>query len=349
MFILRIYLMGLVALVPHIDGDNSLALVLPASRSHLPAVVFPCPSGPALCDLDAPSIAYDLGITTNLDSDGLLAFEDERFGAMELDGAVLSLSTPAKPDARHELVFASGRVSRASDVTGSVPETSHEARAFDWVPRVAAVFPDHGSLRGSLSDLHKQGVIASYLELRNVRGVASVYALTEMGQMIPAFRFRVFHSFGGYRSVIRQAVAEVVIVDLEMEGAAAELKVQRKDGCHSVALTPVDGRAEILIGNLAPFGFYSGNSLPHFKMYFPLTGAEPGSMEEPMATGKEVSESEVFSEVPMRSQPVPDIAATVSYQPKLQSSTGREGRRSVPFDGYARELCTLAVVNPQKP
>ena len=337
MFTLRIYLMGLVALVPNADGDNSLAIVLPTTPSrgedfHQPMLIYPSvgePGAPLPPQYDAKDIASAHGRSTVLAEDGYLSVGDKRFGGIVFDQEIVTLSTPSSATAFRQLVFAGGR-EPSDEPTGALPGTARERLAFDWIPNLGSVSPAFGRLRETLSDMSKSSRVAALLELPGVRGSVGVYSMAKCGGMIPVVDFQI-EAMGGNRSVLLQAVAEVAVIELEMEGSSAQVDIQRiataggAASRRSVELKPSGGMLEVLLGNLTQVGGAEQEChLHHFGMYLDLVG-DGLSMPVPRATGKKVSASEIDS------YPVPDVIQAVSWTK----------------DGESRQMCTLAVINPK--
>lgn len=380
-FRLHIYVVGLVALVPHFGGDNSLAAYLPTvtgtCEEHVPVVLFPC-SDAKECAFDAASIAADLKIGLY---SGLLG-SGAHYGGMRLDRERVTVSVASKGDALHDLVLAGGRVARASDVTGALPQTRSEAKALDWLPNLGAISADHRHLRKDLREPKDGTEVAGIFDLQDVQGTVRVLRMAEMNGQVPVIKFEVT-SLGQSLTVLRQAVPEVVEIDIEMQGEAATLTAKKysykkeectgKD-CRSVTLPSTSGGSvDILVANLqVPSLCYFPDLMGHFNHYFMLAGGPFTMASDTAVAGKFTSSKQLelpgwpeiakvagygYAQEPQKKTVFPLFPPSVGglqgedalHAAAFSLEEPREELRRIALASLeSRQLCTLAVVEPPK-
>lgn len=325
--------MGLVALVPHFADDNSLAVVLATDPQHFPVIIYPCSDN--ACAQDAHLVACKLGVTENF-KDGFLLGGGTKFGGIMLNGEELKLEKPHPPDSEHWLELTGGKVARTSDITGALPETRSEAQAFDWIPRLANVSSTHCKVTRGLLEPKNTSVVMGLLKLERISGSVAVHSVSRENGRVPVINFEV-GAFGGPTSVLRQAVADVVALDILMDSDSVKLSTIRfnsqASGHESVTLKPgkpKNGRVEILLGNLtkAELTPPKPKYLDHFIMYYKLSdlGFTPKAI---------IDREKWFSSKEINPKSLPDVIRAVMLEQSHH-----------PLSGYSRALCTTAVLEP---
>ena len=308
MFTLRIFVMGLVALVKGPD-DGSLTIVLQqvydhASR-HYPVLIYPrgpeCQPGSAdgACQAyDAATIAVRLMAKGNalLDKDDnqtWLRHEDKQFGGVLLDGRRLRLRNAAHGALEFVL---DARRHHPGDERGALPTSAEELEDFSWVPDMAQIWPQDTYAAPSMVDQPSRVQVAGIFQLTGVRGKVKTYkvadtstcTLVDRKPTIYSIDFRTPQqaaaSTGG---VLRQALAEILLIEVQVAGPEAVMKILPLKDSPARQLAPISlrpdpqsGTADVLVGNLVPLPELAGCDYSpdphHFDVYYQLA-AERGS------------------------------------------------------------------------
>lgn len=183
MFTLRIYLMGLVALVRR-DGGRKLDIVLPIAGGtghdqHVPILLYPYADEETTPSGDIPSIAGALGVAGNVHEGRLACLGPQgqvlqEFGGMLLNGE--SISVKGAISGSVQLADPVGRPS-GTDVE---PNNPSEREGLAWVPRLAEVAGTDLVLKeGVLANPGKNHVSAT-MSLNELQGRLFSYHLAMM-------------------------------------------------------------------------------------------------------------------------------------------------------------------------
>ena len=287
MFLLRLFITGLVALVPSADGKN-LTLVVQELRAddpkHIPMLLFPCKA--AGCAYDVAYIAKGLNLKENINNDGLLFWETETFGGVRMKGMEVFISN--LPPGALSLVGAR-RSNRLLDWLGAVPQTRTEGMDISWVPSMKNIVPRAGTMGPQFIWDPSEKEVAGILKLHDIQGEVKSYSFSKTLESVPggldtfvrSLSFKTKHSWIGSP---RQVVTDTAVIEIPIYSSYIELSVQPFGGSRSdiVKVEPTKGIVNVLIANLTPIpsvedekrmvrsSASSAHSASHFPLYLRL-------------------------------------------------------------------------------
>jgi hypothetical protein len=311
MLTLRIFLIGLIALIPN-EKSGSLGVALLDARNehtpHLPVVIYNCKNIPdegarSECGLKDPgeckeddneckersSLISFLGKDGNFDA--LLLHHDRIF----LRGAQPCCGLGNCRGGECEVDYISGRRRLVYDnlispFMGDAPRTREEAEDISWVPSMSKVsFQSRSFDRDHISQ-NLPG-LAGFLNIDGLKATVSTFGLVDFDQMIPSFTFKKLAS-GRPITDYRQALADIVLVSLPLGESISKVTIElaSDSGWPRKVDLEVNGKdqsIDIVVGNLAPLltegvdcEFHGPIVDEHFELYYRLARpATPGYRE----------------------------------------------------------------------
>lgn len=292
MITLRIFLIGLIALVPDF-GHGTLKVVLQDVREthspHYAMIVYECKNLP-----DEESRKTCGTVTHNGLSPRVLSYSS-KFDYRLLDHEFVRLSGAVPGFLTFKRGSRKGQI--GSGITGSVPRNREEAQDFSWVPEMAKISPRHSKINNDLLGEGLGGQIAAVIDLRNAEGSVSVFGLVDIDQEVRSFTFKRRASDSPLIDN-RQALADVTLIEIAVplfgedieKAPSVTFNVKGRHGKSSnleLALAPYEKSIDVVIGNLAPF-LKRGNACDapepifdeHFEFYYELAAAPPPEYRE---------------------------------------------------------------------
>ena len=342
MVIVRIFLMGLVALVPtEKANDNKLMVIVPnvitlTHHNHFPVFVW-----------DKRSYGDNLGEASYIAQDLQLGLKPEeiQFGGYLLDGQTIAI----EPMTSNKLEFVGGIGKGPSRrrVAAAMPDVKN-AHNFGWIPSMTTLTDGKGALDDRYFGNPKRADVAGQMQLRARGGRVMTYSFAGEGT-VPSMRFVGL----GWTPVqtCRQAVADVAVIEMTYQksevppdGLLFEGRGYDSARTWSVKLKPYvadDGdRIDVLIGNLTPMETLSNPSEEmtpeqslHFDLYNGMLQRLPNYRDRllPVAGGASVADVDV-------DPPYCSLARILRLVSKGDCIKGVE-----PKAGIARPICMLAT------
>jgi len=334
MVTVRLFLMGLVALVPS-ENPNKLMVVVPDVQTltqHKHVAVF------AWDRRNHDKVGEAVEIATQLNVDG-------GFGGHLLKGHVITIDPMTADDLRFEGGVSNGPSRRR--MTAAMPEID-SAHAVSWIPSMKTLTGGEGSL-GKAYVGNDAAVVAARLSLSEKGGRVMTFSFADDGLQVPAMRF-VGLGWTPVRTC-RQAVADVAVIEMTYRedelpkgvvvfaghgyGAAPGWQVE---------LTPYlengQKRIDVLVGNLTPMGGPVKARAPEATLHFDLYNgmlAHPPSYRDRLLP--------VVGGAAMRADGVDP--SYCNLPPLLQAvSRGPCEKGLPPKAGIARPICMLATFEP---
>lgn len=346
MITLRIFLMGLVALVPQeVRGRRTMTVLLQdaqhGSHKHIPVLIYEekrrvCEPMPNCQIGDGNKIARLLNRGERSSPGLLLKGVDIEVQNADTGGMRL-LENAYKKRFYHSWL-------------GVVPRTAQAGNDFGWVPRMEDVVPGSHKVRCDVLTA-PAGKLAGKLLLQG--GHLSSFGLVDVRGFVRSLTFKKPGSVGPLRGE-KHALGDTAVVDLKVCGDEVVIKLKPfADGePQTLTLKPDHGldTVEILLGNLTPLVKKVDRSKPaeHFALYTELS-ANPKTPQEIKIphlgwrrmkirrTAIEVATPEVIRSVSaVGSAPA---VSRVRAVPGMAGISGGEG-------GTNRPICTLAVMAP---
>jgi len=290
---LRIFLIGYVALVPNFE-NGTLTVVLPEARgelehAHFPMLIWACKNQMEGCDQFPAEVPHKV------------LEHDPDFGVLSLRGEDIGLLGGIQGDAE-KIAFAGGYERRSAFLRGFIGEVPKRSNAedFAWVASLGKVSSGEGRIHGSLLRDPTAYQVAGRLQLSGVRGRASTFGFVDVEGSIYSFVFK----GSGLPSIWddRQALADVTLVSIPLQGEAATLRLEGlpPDTSRTRELqlrrSGQDGTIDIVIGNLPPFEYEHADQErgEHFSLYYRLvSGHAHGSSQIPLRGALSVSKESI--------------------------------------------------------
>jgi hypothetical protein len=369
-FILRIYLIGLVAFVPSDDGRHMAVLLVDARDGyhasdgsffppHSPVLLARAGSCKGACLEDAEKAAPHLFAGgPDVESSALV----QRLKAMLLGGGVwqiaqedLAVLPPPHRDAppRGLVVVGWQRLASPAANAKTLPADATEKAAFSWVPEIAKVVPDAGEVDPDcLAPQPRKGLIAGRLSLSE--GTLRTYRLAEFFPQqgrggVPSFLFRPLAAGtpGSTRGVggSPQGIADWTVVDIPIEGCEVTLSAKPFGGAAARTMT------------LAPTACTPGQVVELALVNLPDQSARQAPQAAEHQYGPEgiASHFEVYYELAdhrpaWRQRLVPVVTGTY-LDPALLDQTSEPSQllRALGLSRggtFSRPICTQAVFRP---
>ncbi len=290
MIILRIFIVGFVALLPtqDKDGNKSLTIVVATMPPHVPVIVFPT-SDAATYAAETRQAACWLDIIKNLDNNGPLDNGCKGCAAIKLNRQTLSIKNPVPGS----LTFAAGRQWwRPADLLGAVPRTREEARDWSWLPEMDDLAGHHAPMKPEYNNPAPTAAREGLLDLSGAQGSVESYHLAETvedpdgchgseyvgekwppsiattdyeltdtqhaleiyGNGVSFVRPLSFKHQGWPIGSPRQAVTDQVMIEVHIKDPDAVLELLDSNGkTRTIKITPRYGNVvDLLIANLTP-------------------------------------------------------------------------------------------------
>ena len=331
-FLLRIFITGLVALVPGDDGKSLTALlqVTPddPSMRHVPVVLYECKNGPC-----GGQISQPLGTELQFYSgsrppfDGVLLMGDE----VSLSGAKAGSITFVQGLRTHRWYH---------DWIGSRPASPSGTKDLSWVPSMSHISQQAGTV--APRHLHKpdRAEIAGVLRLDGIEGAVRVFSLTEIDKKVPSLTFKK-HGRMQLRGC-KQALADTVLVEIEVAAPYVTFEFtsfgdSRPRSRISLIPAPKETTVDVLVGNLfVPCGKPPDVLAGHFDMYYDLASKQVNERLIPERGMRSVAASTVASDED------PPILTEWNRCPRDVWFLGALPLKLYIFAGFQKPICTLA-------
>ena len=300
-FALKILFIGLIAFVPSDDGKELTALLLDAEKGyaasdgswvdpHQPMVIALAGSCQGDCQADASIASFlfpDLGAQR---AEEALAAAMVGGAAWSLDTSELTVRSAVWDTAggAPPLVLVENTRDARDGEPAPIPDEAEERRDLSWVAPLSSLAPSGKVDPDVLAPSPQKGLVAARMELRSGK-VTTRRLITVSGMVVPL----------GFRPLqeaqpipFQQALAEQVLVEVEVEGDSVELieSVLGGDRRRSIILTPHDGVVEVAVLNVPQAHFqHSSEPLPqhpdpgsHFEIYYEILAERPPNHLRPV-------------------------------------------------------------------
>ena len=255
----RIFLMGLVALAPA-NGDRQLTVVLPNAADHDHTAVFVW--NPANYDGDK---GHGAAIQKRLE------LRETPYGYL-MNGYTIEMEPPGS----EPLEFLGGLQGGHSHrrLTAAIPNEGN-AKHFSWVPSMERLTDGLGHMDRAYFSGADPRLVAARMKL--AYGTAQTYSFADTFRMVRAVRFIGMGKLPMLAA--RQAVADVILIEVEVPRAAVIFHVRKLDAkpedddVYKVRLEPEENVAtiDVLVGNVTrpPTTCHPGMPDPalHFAHY----------------------------------------------------------------------------------
>lgn len=351
MFTLKIFFLGLIALVPSPDGREVTILLVDGRQgftasdgtelgTHQAFLVARAGGCQGQCERGDRETAefffakYGAGASARLD-DALL-----QGGVWRLSESDLTLRSSNEPQG----LEAAGVQLTKTRATGplALPTTPLEATDFTWIADLGQIAPGAGGLDPDhLAPRPWKAWIVGRFRLQN--GRITAYRLAGIEDQIVPIGFRPLH--GGQASDYSQALADSAMVEIEIQGESIEIEEEGFGGGNRrfMRLSPENGVVEMALLNTPPSGVgHASHGAPDPATSMPAPGKH----------------FEIFYELlrqptpkPLRSVPHADtregVATSVIYPRKQADSAllpalGLDDPRSI----LERALCPIVIIPP---
>jgi subtilase family protein len=301
MFTLRLFVMGLVALVPSDDSKDLMLVLQNASHvgthPHVPVLV--CDPQQSNCRMSDRNEWAEIVQALNLDVSG-------KGAGLMLKGEEISLLGPIPGELR---------VQRGRErhwwhkFIGICPTELLQAADVDWVPAIPEFDPSAGVIDESHLNSPSQKQIAALLPLVGVKGVMMSYhypALREEHRAyVHSLTFKTKGSGVPMRAV-RQAAPDVALIELQIKDPKVRIELRSFAGAtRYLELAPRPGGrvVDLLLGNLTPLGgmgapIQNDSILEHFNLYYRLSEVAPDRPKLPHIGDRRVDANRVARELP---------------------------------------------------
>jgi hypothetical protein len=274
MFFLKVFIMGLIALVD--NGHGSITLVLQSTsgqHEHFPVLIYPCGG-----DCTTPGQAIDIHRHLKLPPNNLmgnkLRTRNATFGGVLLAGQEVTFSGTS-PGQISQL-----RVDKLTNIApfGEVPLSPFNGSDFSWIPQMKEISPLASTILPDVIYFPSAAKVSGLVRLSGIEGIikpvhfASVERNDGLDWVVPvAFR----KSSCTPIAAIRRALPDVLMLRIPINSAKVKISVNNFTGGtpFSIDLSPraVGESVDILVGNLTPVGSPKlENRLEHFGLYYEL-------------------------------------------------------------------------------
>lgn len=322
MWTLRIYLMGLVALVP-VDRDGRAELVIllqkhaSAAMEHQHHAVLVCDPGTEGCK---PGEGGDIQEALKLD------YMPHGFF---LDGVEIEIEQGGIGEV--EYAFEGHRPWFFHKLMGVVPGKWRAARDAWWIPRMRDILPEAAAVKPGYIEEEADGIPPEKISARmRVReGRVWVYSLADVDQKVRSMTFKTIGS-GMTMYGVKQAVADIVAVDIPIrEGGRVVIYATPFGGERGQRLFKLKPRqtqeyVEILLGNLTPLrGGVKAEPASHFALYADLSKNQVGRVPVPHLGRRKCPQREVEES----DFELPEVIRSVSAPPAPIEERSSEERR----------------------
>jgi hypothetical protein len=345
MITLRIFLMGLVTLMPQeVKGRRTITILLQEARHehhpHIPVLIYEeaqrvCTPMPA-CQVGD---GYEIATLLNRErrSPGILLKGVDIQVQNADEGGVQLLEGTYDKRFYHSWL-------------GVVPRTAEACNDFGWISHLEDVVPGSHKVRSDVLTA-PAGKLAGRLLLQG--GKLSTFGLADLQGFVRSMTFKKLGSMGPLRGE-KHALGDTAVVDLKVSGDKVEILLQPFSGSpQTLTLEPAEGSdvVEILLGNLTPLMDNVDKSKPaeHFALYTKLSDnpKTPQEMKIPHLGWGVIKIRRSAVETAATPEVIRSISAIGSTRavakakamPGMAGISGDEG-------GTNRPICTLGVMAP---
>jgi hypothetical protein len=306
-FILKVYILGLVAFLPSPDGTEMTVLMVDARdgyalsdgtwmETHEPLLL----ARAARCQGDCRDGFHEVAeyLYQGRPEENVRQLESAILGGATwpLDGSELSFQIPTEGSSRG----VAGLQIRGHDPSGGDPtqlqgvsQTPREVGHFDWVAEIAALEPGAGMIDPDvLAERPEKGLIVARMKLAT--GEIRTERLVTLENQVVELKFRPLRR-EKWPSRYSQALADRVVAEISVPGCEVILKEDRFDGApgRSITLAPeaCDGEVvvEVVLVNLPHDSFAATPSKrpreeigKHFEMFYELAYLRPPNHLRPV-------------------------------------------------------------------
>lgn len=340
-FHLRIFVMGLVALVPSEDRTD-LTVVLQEARhhDHYPLLVYECENVyPRTADCersDDPNLP-DERVRRFLRSKSVIRNGNASSSAVVFEGQELKISGLV----RGKLLFnSSWDADWWHRVTGVVPESRTELHSFSWVPEMAKVSPAAGRIARRHLYEPNASEVAGLLWLEGIEGTVQSYGLANLRNEIRSLTFKNSNQDLPVWD-FKQALTDILMIDVPIDGDTVELTFKGFSGGEiKRKLKPRewDRTVDVLLANIGPIPEYcpEDEEAHHFAFYYDLAEQQNVEREIP-EVGRARIESAGLE------PPLPRVIQFVGEGSCLRRVASLASRAGGVLMGSSRPICTVVV------
>lgn len=335
-FTLRLFVMGLVALVPSKD-HRSLSLVLPNDAEHFPVLI---------CDPASEGCTMNLAeeVTTSL------RVRDQPRGVV-LNGSEVTFEG-LQPATEHGQGLAPARGERRRHFLlglANLPKAAQEIQDFSWVPTMRRISARAATIDPTYLQNPDPKKLSGLVKLTGVQGTVRVFSLAEIASTTQCFGnadLAVVKYKGNKwysRSRMRQAAADILLIEIPVVAKELTVALSAGGGPQKTKLTLKPKNpgqtVDILIGNITALGNEGAFTAEeqqralsgHFKHYYGLAmGFDPA--KDPVRLPRIGRRRVPARGLDPRLEDMPEVIRVVSVE---KDSEG--------VGGACRPMCTFCI------